>query len=286
MDTMRVAAALTIILFLGCQASAQLTANYNVVLEENGNALVTIVVSGIGTINVPLPLDVKSPAVRDALYVKAKNGVEVSIDAGGQSTIVYKTALLSSRDGADWRFRMELPQFEAATIIMYVPENTVVSTTHPNAAISHVGTSKSIIWNVEPSKEPVVEAHYGFTQAPIQAPIAGGLSWILWLLAAAASVAVIGGLYLGLKRRAQGRVVLSPGKQNVLKTLTGNETKIVNILLQNSGGLRRNDLEKTSGIAKSSLASCLHNLEQRNIVHVDKSLSVHYVELTEWFKSL
>jgi uncharacterized membrane protein len=72
----------------------------------------------------------------------------------------------------------------------------------------------------------------------------------------------------------------------VLKTLTGNETKIISLLLQNNGGMRRNELERLSGVPKSSLASSLYNLEQRNIIRVDKSYAVHYVELTEWFKSL
>jgi uncharacterized membrane protein len=86
--------------------------------------------------------------------------------------------------------------------------------------------------------------------------------------------------------RKRRRLVLSEEKQNVLKALTGNEIKVVTLLLENRGGMKRNDLERKSGVPKSSLASTLHNLEQRNIVRVNKEYTVHYVELTEWFKSL
>jgi len=280
---------------LTSSAAAQLTGNYNIVLEENGNTLVTLVVTGIGTINIPLPLDVKSPAVRDALYLKASNGVEVSIDAGGQSTIVYKTALLTSRDGGEWRFRMDLPALESATVILNVPETAAVSETTPNAAISHIGKSKSVIWNVKPQENQAVEAIYSFTSpaepttTTPREPSGGGrgLTNIAYGLLIVSTAVLATLVIISLARRRQApRVVLSPGKQNVLKTLTGNETKIIHLLLQNKGGMRRNELERVSGVPKSSLASSLYNLEQRNIIRVDKTYAVHYVELTEWFKSL
>ena len=75
------------------------------------------------------------------------------------------------------------------------------------------------------------------------------------------------------------------------KTLEGvfftpNELKIVNILMDTPEGVKRNELEKESMMPKSSLASVLFSLEKRNIVVVDKSSAVHFVELSEWFKSL
>jgi uncharacterized membrane protein len=71
-----------------------------------------------------------------------------------------------------------------------------------------------------------------------------------------------------------------------MNTLTDNELIIVNILFENSGGMKRNKLEKTSDLAKSSLASALYRLEERNILEVDKSGAMHYIKLTEWFRSL
>lgn len=71
-----------------------------------------------------------------------------------------------------------------------------------------------------------------------------------------------------------------------MKTLTDNEHKVADILLESGGGMKRNHLERNVEISKSSLAGALSNLEMRNVLKVDKSKPVHYVELTPWFKSL
>ncbi len=276
--------------------SAQLTGNYNIIVEENGNALVVLVVTGIGTINMPLPIDVVSPAVKDALYVQSKNGVEVAIDAGGSSTIVYKSALLTGRMGQEWQFKLELPEFTAASIILSIPENTNVLSTSPNAAISHVGKSKNIIWNVFPSNNTFVKAKYMFTE-PTQTTLEKkqeddeGTSTDSWLFTILITLiiplsATLLFVLLLYRRTRKGSLVFSNGVQNVLKTLTGNEVKVITLLLDNGGGMKRNDLERKARIPKSSLASTLHNLEKRNIIQVNKEYTVHFVELTEWFKSL
>jgi uncharacterized membrane protein len=78
---------------------------------------------------------------------------------------------------------------------------------------------------------------------------------------------------------------VSKGKLDVVRTLSGNERAVVELLMK-EGGLRRNVLERESKLAKSSLASTLAQLEKRNIVSVDKGSTVHFVKLTDWFESL
>lgn len=78
---------------------------------------------------------------------------------------------------------------------------------------------------------------------------------------------------------------MSKGKLDVVRTLSGNERAVVELLMK-EGGLRRNVLERESKLAKSSLASTLAQLEKRNIVSVDKGSTVHFVKLTDWFESL
>ena len=74
--------------------------------------------------------------------------------------------------------------------------------------------------------------------------------------------------------------------KNLIKTLSDNEQKIVGLLAENNGEMKRNKLERASALAKSSLASALNQLERKNIVKVDKAYVTHYVRLTDWFKSL
>jgi len=274
------------LLLLSCLSTAQLNANYNIVVEENGNALVVLVVKGVGNINVPLPLDVKSPAVKGALYVQSENGVEISIDADGSATIVYKTALLTNKEVDKWFFMMDLPEFDTASVVLSLPVNTRITSTNPNAAISAVDDNKNIIWNLKPHEEPRVFTQFSYTEstlADLYNPKPGTIalrSVILTLIIILTFVA----LYVW--NRSRSGKIYSSGKQNVLKTLSGNETKIVSMLLHNDGGMQRNRLERESGIAKSSLASSLQNLEKKNIITVDRNYSTHFVELTEWFKQL
>ncbi|MBD3262347.1 MAG: hypothetical protein GF334_11900 [Candidatus Altiarchaeales archaeon] len=278
---------LALFLLFSLNCCAQLSANYNVVVEENGNALVILVVKGIGTINVPLPLDVQTPAVRGALYVQASNGVEVSIDADGSSTIMYQTALLTSREGDRWDFNMKLPSFDSASVLVSIPENTKISSTAPQAAISHVGESKNILWDVKPLEQGLVEASYSFTQTPLPQINRGGDNLVQAVALFAVVLALLVLAYVAFNLiKSQGEITLSSGKQNVLKTLTGNEVKILDTLISNQGDMKRNTLERTTQIAKSSLASSLHNLERRNIIEIDKSYTIHQIRLTEWFKNL
>jgi hypothetical protein len=93
-------------------------------------------------------------------------------------------------------------------------------------------------------------------------------------------------IYHFVGKKSEPLIQPTDGIANVMKTLTENEHTIVNILLQNDGEIKRNKLEKTSDLAKSSLASSLYRLEQRNIVEVDKSRAIHYIKFTRWFRSL
>jgi hypothetical protein len=193
---------------LSAQASGELGGTYSVVVDGNGTAVVTLVVTGMGTINVPLPVDVTAPAVRDALYVKSSNGVDVSVDAAGQSTILYRTDLLTFDEygisggnvvkAQSTRFRMELPGFNTTTVMLYVPEDVEVLETRPQAAVSHVGLSQSILWVVRPSENPVIEAEYRVQEA---VPAGGGGVPYLSLFVAVAVLAVVAVGSIYLKRR-------------------------------------------------------------------------------------
>jgi len=270
---------LLIVFLLAHSACADLAADYSVVVEENGNALVTLVIKGYGTMTVPLPLDVEAPAVRDALYIKEKSGVEVSIDADGQSTIVYKTSLLAARQEGEWAFSMDIPAYESATVVVYLPVRAQIRHTSPTAAISTVGNTNTLIWTLKGAKR--IEAGYAFPPAKTRDGMEGPTYVFIVVVG---SVILTGAIIIYLLRKKA--ILITKGKANVLKTLSPNEGKIVTLLLQHIDGIKRNELEKMSGISKSSLASSLYNLETKNILHIDKAEAVHFVELTEWFKKL
>lgn len=71
-----------------------------------------------------------------------------------------------------------------------------------------------------------------------------------------------------------------------MKALSENERAVIVLLSSNSGEMKRNLLERKSGLAKSSLASCLNMLERKNVVVIDKTSTTHYIRFTDWFKDL
>lgn len=57
-------------------------------------------------------------------------------------------------------------------------------------------------------------------------------------------------------------------------------------LIENKGSMRRNVLERTIGLSKSSLANAINQLEQKGILEVDKTDKVHFIRFSEWFRKL
>lgn len=78
----------------------------------------------------------------------------------------------------------------------------------------------------------------------------------------------------------------SRGQQNLMKTLSENERKVIGLLSAGNGEMKRNILERKSGLAKSSLASCLNMLERKKVLEIDKTSVVHFVRFTGWFREL
>ncbi|MFH0860632.1 MAG: hypothetical protein V1921_05480 [Candidatus Altiarchaeota archaeon] len=268
------------LVFFAAAADSQVFGEGNVIVSDNGDALVLLDLFGNGTVNVPTPLDVESPKVRGALYVSASNGIDVSFD--GEATVAYMTQLLTSKDGDVWSFWAELPEIPIGVTVSF-PANARVISTEPTAFVEQGDDSVNVMWISISSENISADYKLSFDE-PVTAaaqPDRGGVNPFLYAAALFAFIFI----YLYMSRRKSG-IVLSKGKRNVMKTLTGNEYKIVTLLLESREGLKRSELERKSGIAKSSLASALYNLEQKNILGVDKTEEMHYVELTEWFKSL
>ncbi|MFH1225010.1 MAG: hypothetical protein V1676_04365 [Candidatus Diapherotrites archaeon] len=71
-----------------------------------------------------------------------------------------------------------------------------------------------------------------------------------------------------------------------MKALSENERKVISLLASAGGEMKRNILERKSGLAKSSLASCLNMLERKNVVIIDKTSTTHFIRFTDWFKEL
>lgn len=154
--------AVSALLILGC-ASA-LSGNYSVVVEENGNAAVVLSIEGSGTVDVPLPLDTENYAIDGALYVPSANGVELSVDARQPATLIYDSALLTSKSGEGWAFELDLGAFDSGSVTVFLPANTKVASMQPVGSVSDSDDAKIIAYTILKGTASV-GANYSFVSA-------------------------------------------------------------------------------------------------------------------------
>ncbi len=287
-------------LFLAApQAVQAASADYNIVVNDAGDSLVLLNIQGSGEINIPLPLDAANPEVSGALYVPAENGIDILIGPTGKASVAYDTSLLTAKSAGKWIFDLDLVKWMGKKVTVLLPPNAEITSTNPRGAIEQLSDSKKIIWDLDQYAEKVSANYVLSERAPSKPAL---ISPILLGVLAIVFVGIIALAYarprlLPKQKVEKKRIVQRPAvierkplvtreKQNVLKTLTENELKIVNTLISNSGSIKRNKLERETQMAKSSLASALANLERRNVVQIDRTYTVHTVELSDWFRKL
>ncbi len=250
---------------------------YNIVLGSSGDAVVIIEITGKGIYPIALPYDVKYPEIKKAIYVKTKYGVDLFVE-NKTAYLGFKTSMLTTKNNT-WTFEIENVTANSATIIM--PKNAELIDSDPIAKISQEtlltlnfdGLNNQRIhveYQIIPKEEP---------NKTLQTILYAAIILIIFL------VTLVLILYSRNKPK-KGEFKASQGQYNIIRTLSHNEKIILKHLLNNEEGIKRNELEKISGLSKSSLANSLNNLEQKEIISIDKTYAVHFIKLTEWFKRL
>lgn len=82
------------------------------------------------------------------------------------------------------------------------------------------------------------------------------------------------------------KIPTTSGMKSVLAMLGDNDNRIVSVLQENGGELKRALVERRAEISKSSLALCLRRLQNKKVVELDSSGFTQKVRLTGWFRSL
>ncbi len=292
--------AMAIVLAAG--AAQALEIENEVILLENGNAIVIMKIEGNGTAAIPLQEDVQDVRVKGALYIMENNTLELSVGSAESAALLYTTSMFTAKEGDSWRFSMEAPENTISTSIA-LPNNTVLLSTTPPALINSTdflmlswGAANNIKASytfkkpspTEPRVTPPAENRP--ETPPVEeekrdesAPDYGMVIFLTFAVAAIAS-----GIYIFQKKKVS-KITMEAGvksRENIMKTLSENQRKVAEALLANSGQLRRSLLERQTGLGKSSLALVLRDLEKKNIIVVDRTFNAHIVKFTEWFNEL
>lgn len=293
--------------------AAEPSATYTIRISENGDTTAFVVLEGEGTVLLPLPNDVIDPEIRGGIYITSPEGVEVSVGDSGKAIIAYQSSVQTIKEEGVWQFQGQAKEGSQVTVVL--PLEVKIVQAEPRAVIKRDDFVK-ISWDSVPSEGVTVSYIFQGGQSLIDDEASDQRNIVLSTIGIifAAIVFVGAGLraYLRRKRRSAQRGLgqkaspgeaeesgrpldttadsdkpnITEGQMNIIRAANENEAKVLTLLLKHNGHLKRNVLEKESGISKSSLASALKNLEKKNIVGIDRSFHVHYITLSPWFRKL
>ncbi|MBN1385588.1 hypothetical protein JW968_01265 [Candidatus Woesearchaeota archaeon] len=265
-----------LVIFLYFATPINAETNATVFVSETGNSVVMLQITGQDTTEVMLPLDVSQPSIKGGLYVLSENGIKVA--AKDVAVVIYKTDLFTFKQGANWTFETDL--LGHANTKIKLPSHAIILET---GGLIDADTNEISFDDSD------IRLTYTFGEKPAENE---KKTWI-YLIILAIILLAIAGIMIFLKKSqeptgesTEGTNRQGKGQANVIKTLSSHQAKLVELIMQNNGEIKRNKLERISGYAKSSLASCLNSLERKKIIEIDKTSAVHYVRLTEWFKGL
>ncbi len=190
-----------------------------------------------------------------------------------------------------WHFETFIPAADSVTI--FLPQAVHVVQSLPRAAFSKddrwmLGW-ENLSANISVSYVSVAQAEAARRALTLQVPVPERSTWP-WILLA---LALIAGYYWRRRQKPAKAAAekahlpnVTEGQMNVIRAANPNEAVVLKLVLKHNGHVKRNLLERESGLSKSSLASSLKNLEKKNIAIVDRTFFVHYVALSQWFKDL
>jgi uncharacterized membrane protein len=235
-------------------------------------------------------LDAPYPTITGGLYVQSRRGVEVSFDAGDNAVLAYKSSLLTTKVNDTWAFNFEVAEFEDLNLTVSLPTDVKIRYIGEGGSISDTPQSKDISWRLAGAKNLTLEYYFTAETSfekeedsilPDAKDKAVDHTVLVLVLLSSIIVLVVGtAIIYFVWKRARTKQIQS----KMMETLSENEGHIVAILLENGGGMKRNELERVSKMAKSSLAGVVHNLERKSIITVDRRYNTHYIELTKTFK--
>jgi uncharacterized membrane protein len=271
-----------------------ISANYEVIANQDGNVFVLATFSGDGTVLVPLPPDVNAPYVKGALYSKSNGSVLLSLTGDRMATVSYRTNDLARKSNEAWSFSLILPSnLTNVYVSLSLPKSASVSEVNPsNGLIMSEQESLVVAWA---ASSGLREVRVGYELA--KGPDGGGekpdaksvFDWtgIVMILGALLLLAIIvGALFYWRSKNAKKSLLVTEGMRNVMKALNENDVRILETVMKSCGEMKRSELERKSEIAKSSLALSLDRLEEKGFVKIDKETTTHRVSLSEWFRSL
>jgi uncharacterized membrane protein len=209
-------------------------------------------------------------------------------------TVEYKTDSLTSKNRTDWFFSYEfyrIAEFDVAEFTLLLPPGARLLSVSPSGIVY---TEEGIIAadiEIDP-QEPlsIIRASYSFSRPP--PPETGGIWPVALLGGAIVAAALILWYWLRKKPRTtpvshapvtQRRDVLTDRQQDLLKTLSTTEERVIRELLKHTEGMIQKRLMADTGIPKATLSRTLKKLQTKHMVEIREHGLTNRIILSSWF---
>lgn len=246
---------------------------------------------GHDIVDVLIPEDVDEPGVKGAIYVDNDDGIKLSIEEH-EAVVAYKSFFHTRKKSGIWYFESQVKKNSNVSLIL--PKNIIVVQTTPRTNINLKNDLKIIEWKNIQEENITVSYFFNNTNFTSQPTTQGNLNYV------GIFVGIFFALIIGIvsyfsfkkktlkneKRNDQIPKNITEGQMNIIRAANANEALVIKEIIRNNGHIKRNKLEKDTKLPKSSLASSLKNLENKNIIIIDRNFQVHYITLSDWFKAL
>lgn len=275
---------IALLLISACFASL----TYTVDVDRSGFTHATLSLDGAQNTSITLPSDATDFMIAGGAYRLSNGTAFIEPGVGGFTTFSFTTDLLTTKTASGWRLSFIAPA--DASVQIYLPEYSVVGQMEPAPRTVSSEGARTVLLMDDPGP---VTIDYHLVDIPTQD--ATDPSALGFLAVAAVIIAVCAGVWFltNAHRKPQKAGAerppttnMTPGKRAMMETLNGNDMIIVNLLISKGGRSRRNELERRSGISKSSLAMALNRLEKRKLVEIDRTSTTHFIRLSESFLRL
>jgi uncharacterized membrane protein len=271
---------LLVVLATSAFASELLTIN----IERSGIASVILSLEGEHSSAISLPSDASNFRIVGGSFSVLNGTAQVTPGPSGFTTFSFSSSVLTTKTPDGWKLFFEAPS--TSNVTLYMPAYAVITSSSPKPMKVSADESRP---SLEFSGGPIA-LEYELSAAP--EPVQSDSSFILiaaFVLAAGMVAAAI-----ILRNKPHGKTVrektpsllMTGGKKEMMETFNENDKAIVGFLLSSQGKSKRNELERKTGISKSSLAKAINRLEKRKIIEIDRTSTTHFVKLSEYFLKL
>jgi hypothetical protein len=240
---------------------------YSIIIKNQGEAIVLInfLKDEEYTIYIPSNSEMKGKGI---IYLSEdyNNSKKITIYAKKGGVFAYKTNDYTVKNKSIWTFNFN--PINDSIITITLPKKTSIININPYGIINDQ------IIKIETKNKITIS--YTFSTFELNSSYKTFFKLLILFLA----IIILLIYFFIIKKRNKSQYT------NIIKILSINERKIIQMLKDEKGIIKRNILEKKTKISKSSLAHSLNSLQEKNIISIDKNFNTHTIQIKKWFMEL